>query len=67
VSVPVVNGATEHDYRAAFVPAGPYTVAFTCDDDDATADEELEFSGAQDATVQSNLIGTVDFTAPPPG
>lgn len=67
VSVDVVNGATAYDYRAAFVPAGPYTVTFTCGDDDPTDDEVLEFSPAQNATVQSNLISTVDFVAPPPG
>jgi len=67
VSVPVVNGAAAFDYRAAFVPAGQYTAAFTCGDDDPTADDTLEFEGTQNATVQSNLITTVNFTAPPPG
>jgi hypothetical protein len=66
-TVNVVNGATQYDYRAGFVPAGTYTVAFTCGDDDPTDDDTLTFSVPQNATVQSNLITTVDFTAPPVG
>jgi hypothetical protein len=64
--VAVENGSTEFAYHAAFVPPGSYTVAFTCDDDDATADETLTFVGAQDVTVQANLISTADFAAPAP-
>jgi hypothetical protein len=60
------NGSTAHPYRAAFLPPGPYTVAFTCDDDDAAADETLVFAGAQSVTVQANLIATADFAAPTP-
>lgn len=65
-SVAVENGSTAHPYRAAFLPPGPYTVAFTCDDDDAAADETLVFTGAQSVTVQANLIATADFAAPAP-
>jgi hypothetical protein len=63
-SVAVENGSTAYAYRAAFLPPGSYTVAFTCDDDDAAADETLIFVGAQDVTVQPNLISTADFAAP---
>jgi hypothetical protein len=63
-SVTIENGSTTHPYRAAFLPPGPYTVAFTCDDDDAAADETLVFTGAQSTTVQANLIATADFAAP---
>jgi hypothetical protein len=63
-SVTVQNGSTAYPYRAAFLPAGPYTVAFTCGDDDATADDTLVFSGTQNVTVQPNLISTADFAAP---
>ncbi len=66
-SVNVVNGATQYDYRAAFIPAGSYTVAFTCGDDDPTDDDLLTFSPTQNAMVQPNLITTVDFVAPAPG
>jgi hypothetical protein len=63
-SVAIENGSTAHPYRAAFLPPGPYTVAFTCDDDDAAADETLVFTGAQNVTVQANLIATADFAPP---
>jgi hypothetical protein len=62
--VAVENGSTSFAYHAAFLPPGPYTVAFTCDDDDATADDTLTFVGAQDVTVQTNVIATADFAAP---
>ena len=58
------SGSTAFSYRAAFLPPGTYTVAFTCGDDDAAADDTLTFVGAQDATVQPNLISTADFAAP---
>ena len=64
-SVTIENGSTTHPYRAAFLPPGPYTVAFTCDDDDAAADETLVFTAAQSTTVQANLIATVDFAPAP--
>jgi hypothetical protein len=64
--VTVQNGSTAFAYRAAFLPPGPYTVAFTCDDDDAAADDTLTFVGAQDVTVQVNTISTADFAAPTP-
>lgn len=63
-SVAVENGSTSHAYRAAFLPPGAYTVAFTCDDDDATADDALDFEGTQNVTVQPNLIATADFAPP---
>jgi hypothetical protein len=63
-SVSVENGSTAYAYHAAFLPPGAYTVAFTCDDDDAAADDTLTFVGAQDVTVQSNLISTADFAEP---
>lgn len=65
-SVAIENGSTAYRYRAAFLTPGTYTVAFTCDDDDAAADDTLAFIGAQNVTVQTNLIGTADFVAPAP-
>jgi hypothetical protein len=62
--VAVENGSTAYAYRAAFLPPGPYTAAFTCGDDDPAADDTLTFVGTQDVTVQPNLISTVDFAAP---
>jgi hypothetical protein len=66
-TVNVVNGVTRYDYRASFVPAGTYTVAYTCGDDDPTDDDTLTFVQPQNATVQPNLITIVDFTAAPTG
>jgi hypothetical protein len=66
-TVNVVNGVTRYDYRASFVPAGTYTVAYTCGDDDPTDDDTLTFVQPQNATVQPNLITIVDFTAAPGG
>jgi hypothetical protein len=63
-TVNVVNGVTRYEYLASFVPAGTYTVAFTCGDDDPTDDDTLTFVQPQNATVQPNLITIVDFIAP---
>lgn len=65
-SVGVENGATSYAYHAAFLPPGPYTVAFTCSDDDPTADDELTFETPQLVTVQTNLIAGADFAPPAP-
>jgi len=43
-------------YRASFLPAGNYTLAFTCSVDDMDADETLTFSAAKGATVQANAV-----------
>jgi len=64
--VAIQNGATAYTYRAAFITPGPYTVAFTCSDDDATADEVLTFLPPKNVDVQANLISTADFTPPAP-
>jgi hypothetical protein len=63
--VDIPAGMTFGTYKAAFIPAGSYTAAFTCDDD-TTADEVLDFvpAAGTPVTVQNNLISTVDFTVP---
>jgi hypothetical protein len=68
VDVEFPLGATEGSYHAAFMPVGNYTVAFTCSDD-TDADEELLFVPQEGtaATVQNNLISTVDFVVPAEG
>ncbi|MET0660187.1 MAG: DUF4382 domain-containing protein [Steroidobacteraceae bacterium] len=65
-SVAVAPGDTVYRYHAAFLPPGQYNVAFTCSDDDATADDALVFSTPQTTTVQANLISTVNFIPPAP-
>lgn len=65
VNVTIPSGATEGTYRAAFLPAGTYTAAFTCSDD-TDADEDLHFvlPAVTPVTVENNLISTVDFVVP---
>jgi hypothetical protein len=65
VSVDIPKGSTTGTYRAAFIPAGSYTAAFTCDED-TSADETLAFVPPEGVpvTVQNNLISTVDFAVP---
>jgi len=64
-SVDIPAGTTSGTYRAAFLPVGTYTAAFTCDED-TTDDEVLAFTPPEGvaATVQNNLITTVDFAVP---
>lgn len=62
-NVAVENGSTAYRYRAAFLPPGPYTAAFTCGDDDPDTDETLTFVTPTNVTVQANLISTVNFAA----
>jgi hypothetical protein len=65
VGVNLPDGAVSGTYRAAFIPAGSYTAAFTCSDD-TDADETLVFEPTAGApvTVQNNLITTLDFVVP---
>jgi hypothetical protein len=68
IGVVVPEGATAGTYRAAFLPAGSYTAAFTCGNDDANVDDTLVFTpaGGVAVTVQDNLIATQNFTVPVP-
>src|SRR5690606_591136 len=50
VRVDIPEGATQGTYRAAFIPAGEYTVAFSCSDD-TDADEALAFVPEGGTTV----------------
>jgi hypothetical protein len=47
-----------YKYEAAFLPAGEYTIAFTCnaDQDDLDADNDLKFFGTQNITIKVNDI-----------
>jgi hypothetical protein len=68
VSVDIPDGSVTGTYQAAFIPAGDYTAAFTCDEDTA-ADEALVFVPPEGTpvTVQNNVISTVDFVVPAAG
>ena len=61
----VLNADTgNYDYTAAFLPAGSYTVAFTCqaERDQPTVDDAIDFSAPQPATVTAGQTVTVDFS-----
>lgn len=68
VKADAVTGA----YRATFLPSGNYTVAYTCAVDEPGVDDSLDVppfsfdSDKQGATVQPNLITTVNFGPLPP-
>lgn len=66
VDVPIANGSTAYQYRAAFMPPGEYTVAFTCGDDDPAEDDVLTFLQPRNVAVQANLISTADFAPEAP-
>ena len=68
VSVEIPDGAVTGTYQAAFIPAGSYTAAFTCDED-TEADQILTFvpPDGVPVTVDNNVISTVDFEVPDPG
>jgi len=63
-----LNSASEYAYSVAFLPAGTYTVAFTCDPDDPTVDEDtlspdpIHFvTYPQPVTVAANMTSTASF------
>jgi len=65
VKADAVTGA----YQVSFLPAGNYTVAYTCGVDDMEKDDVLVFPAKKGATVQANLVTSgVDFlpVAPAP-
>jgi hypothetical protein len=62
------NATGDYRFKLAFVPAGSYTVAFTCaaDDDNAEADDDIAFAAPLNAAVTAGQTTTVEFLAPPP-
>lgn len=63
VEMDIATGAFR--YRAAFLPAGDYTAALTCEGgaDDAESDDDIEFIDPQNATVTSGRATVVNFPA----
>lgn len=57
-----------HAYTAAFLPAGEYTLAVTCDaaNDPAANDDTLTFSAALNASVVAGATATANFPASAP-
>jgi hypothetical protein len=63
VKADMVNG----NYRVSFLPAGNYTLAFTCGEDVAEQDDTLVFSAKASAVVQPGLITSgINFPVPAP-
>lgn len=59
-----MNDATGvYEYRIAFLAAGDYTVALTCDADadQADADDDIAFDAQQNVTVTTDETATADF------
>ncbi|HEX5515530.1 MAG TPA: DUF4382 domain-containing protein [Gammaproteobacteria bacterium] len=57
------NDQGDYVYHAAFLPAGDYTVAFTCmaAADDPATDDDIDFSATSNVAVTSGTTSTVDF------
>ena len=66
VVAPVDDNGT-YTYTAAFIPAGEYTVSYTCgddlieDDQEQPSDDDITFVGAQNVTVIAGETVTADF------
>ena len=48
--------ASTGDYRISFLPAGNYTVAFTCGEDDMDANDALVFTAKKGAVVKAGIV-----------
>lgn len=48
--------ASTGNHQVSFLPAGNYTVAFTCGEDDMDKDDALTFTAKKGAVVQANLV-----------
>ncbi len=57
------NAAGDHVYRVAFLPAGSYTVAFTCKaaEDDPSRNDDIDDFVRKTATVGEGSTATVNF------
>lgn len=66
VVAPVDENGT-YTYTAAFIPAGEYTVSYTCGDDliendqGEPSDDDINFNGAQNVIVVASETSTADF------
>jgi len=62
-AVKLDNGSGEYRYKAAFLEAGEYTVAYTCQAaaDDPAADNALVFAGTATVAVTANAVTVRNF------
>lgn len=58
VSVTNEDQASLYSYKAAFLPAGDYTISYSCQSDDNEKSENLQFIGTQNVTVTANTETT---------
>ena len=63
-SVAIENGSTAYAYRAAFLPPGSTRSRSPATMTTLPRTSRSIFTGAQNVTVQANLIATADFAAP---
>jgi len=58
-----VNNIGEYNYRASFLNAGDYTIAFTCqaDSDTPETDDTIDFAGTTNVSVTAGLVTIHDF------
>lgn len=65
----VVDGTASFRYAAGFLPAGDYTLAFSCQAGDdvpgSGSDDAIAFVGAATVTVEAGSVTTYDFGATP--
>lgn len=62
-TTPVDWGNGDNSYQVAFLEAGTYTAAFTCDAgvDDPAAEDSLTFVGASTVTINAGQTTTLNF------
>lgn len=67
VAVPVTYEDSQYEYTAAFIPAGDYTVSYTCGEDKIEtaegqpSNDDLTFVGATTVQVEEATTATVNF------
>ncbi|MBL4607295.1 MAG: DUF4382 domain-containing protein [Pseudomonadales bacterium] len=60
MSVSLTNNGTDAPFSFGFVPAGTYSIVFVCGEDNAdTDDDELEYEGLQEISVEAGGITEV--------
>lgn len=62
-AVKLDNGSGQYVYKAAFLEAGDYTVAYTCQAaaDDPATNDSLAFTGTTNVAVTANAVTTKNF------
>ncbi|TGN38378.1 DUF4382 domain-containing protein [Marinobacter confluentis] len=55
VPVSLKDGDSLYSYKAAFLTEGEYTISYSCQVDDNEIDDEIEFDGTQNVTVEAGI------------